>query len=97
MQADAFYRQIALQAKGKGVACSVVAIKGSKCRMEILGMLAEESGGEVDIVDPADVSARRTCTWCYALLTSSGAHRWRRTLPPFSRTRHVWRVHACLT
>ncbi len=53
---DSFYRTVALQARNKGVACSVVAIKGSQCKMEVLGMLAEESGGEVDIVDPTAVS-----------------------------------------
>jgi Mg-chelatase subunit ChlD len=53
---DPFYRKLAVDAKQCGVSVSVVAIKGSECKMEVLGMLAEESGGEVDIVDPRDVS-----------------------------------------
>ncbi len=30
--------------------------QGSECKMEILGLVAQESGGEVDIVDPTNVS-----------------------------------------
>ncbi len=50
-----FYKKIATQAKQAGYPISVVAIAGSQCKMEILGSIAELSGGDMDIVEAAQV------------------------------------------
>lgn len=48
--AEAFYRRVANFAKDHGVVINVISIKGTTCSMEILGLLADITSGEVDIV-----------------------------------------------
>eukprot|EP01133_Synstelium_polycarpum_P003750 gene3750-4324_t len=50
--AQAFFDQIGDAAKRNGTAISVLSIKGADCKLELLGRLAELTGGDVNIVDP---------------------------------------------
>ncbi|KYQ91296.1 type A von Willebrand factor domain-containing protein [Tieghemostelium lacteum] len=50
--AEDFYNQMGTIAAKNGTAISVLTIKGTDCRIEYLGKLAEATGGEVNIVDP---------------------------------------------
>ena len=51
-----FYENVGSFAKEHGVIVSVISIKGSDCRMEYLGSVASATGGEVNIVDPLNLS-----------------------------------------
>lgn len=53
---EEWYSQLGRYAASKGVMISVISIKGDDCRMEYLGALAELTGGQVDIVDPMDIT-----------------------------------------
>lgn len=48
--AQAYYRRVAEYARDKGVIINVISIKGTTCSMEIVGLLADITSGEVDIV-----------------------------------------------
>ena len=48
--AQTFYRKVAEFAKDRGVVINVISIKGTTCSMEILGLVADITSGEVDIV-----------------------------------------------
>ena len=54
-QAQAFYGELALEAKNSGIAISVVTIKGEGCRMDILAQLSETTNGNVTRVNPSDI------------------------------------------
>lgn len=45
-----------LLAKDKGVEVSVMTIKGENCKLEYLSKICEQSGGEVTIVDPSNLT-----------------------------------------
>ena len=47
-----FYQKAALQAKAAGIAVNVLTVEGEDCSMEMIGLLADLSGGQVDIVNP---------------------------------------------
>ncbi|XP_061176776.1 circularly permutated Ras protein 1-like [Saccostrea echinata] len=47
-----FYEGIGQEAADKGVAVSVISIKGTDCKMVHLGKIADMTGGQVNIVDP---------------------------------------------
>lgn len=49
---DDFYEDIAATANSKGVLVSVVTISGTDCKLIQLGKLANNTGGQVNIVDP---------------------------------------------
>eukprot|EP01114_Cavostelium_apophysatum_P023522 TRINITY_DN888_c0_g1_i2.p1 TRINITY_DN888_c0_g1~~TRINITY_DN888_c0_g1_i2.p1 ORF type:complete len:545 (+),score=140.04 TRINITY_DN888_c0_g1_i2:103-1737(+) len=51
-----FYEQVGSYAKQHGISISVISIKGSDCSIENLGSLAELTAGNVDRVDPVDLS-----------------------------------------
>lgn len=53
-----FYAEIAKLAQEKGVSISVVTMEGEDCSMENLGTAADISGGQVEIVDPLDLSTK---------------------------------------
>ncbi|XP_022293240.2 circularly permutated Ras protein 1-like isoform X1 [Crassostrea virginica] len=48
----AFYENIGKDAIEKGVAVSVISIKGTDCKLVHLGKIADMTGGQVNIVDP---------------------------------------------
>lgn len=48
----AFYEGIGNEAMEKGVAVSVISIKGTDCKLVHLGKIADMTGGQVNIVDP---------------------------------------------
>jgi Mg-chelatase subunit ChlD len=50
-----FYNGLAVSAKEKGIAISVVTIKGEGCRMDVLGQLAEKSNGNMTRVNPSEI------------------------------------------
>jgi len=53
---EAFYNgQIAQYAKRQGVIISIISIQGSDTRLEYLGMLADATGGNVDLVQATDL------------------------------------------
>ena len=41
-----------MYAKERGVAISIISIKGENCKLEYLSALAKESGGEIIMVTP---------------------------------------------
>jgi actin-related protein len=53
-----FYADVAQVAQEKGVSISVVTMEGEDCSMENLGTAADISGGQVEIVDPLDLSTK---------------------------------------
>jgi hypothetical protein len=57
-EAEAFYRRVAAYAKDNGVIINVISIKGTTCSMENLGILADTTGGQVDIVDPLELTKK---------------------------------------
>jgi len=55
-QNSGFYTQLAQLAKQQGITMSVIGIKGDSINMDRLGVLADTTGGEVDIVDPLQIT-----------------------------------------
>eukprot|EP01125_Pyxidicula_operculata_P001982 TRINITY_DN11969_c0_g1_i1.p1 TRINITY_DN11969_c0_g1~~TRINITY_DN11969_c0_g1_i1.p1 ORF type:complete len:1016 (-),score=296.96 TRINITY_DN11969_c0_g1_i1:118-3165(-) len=51
-----FYQNLAVSAIKKNVSISLMSFKGSDSNIEVLGEMASKTGGQVDIVDPAEVS-----------------------------------------
>ncbi len=49
---EEFYEGVGVYAKERGVAVSIITIKGEDCKLEYLAGLAKESGGEVIMVTP---------------------------------------------
>ena len=56
IKVDEFYNMLGNQAKKNGVTINVISIKGDECNLESLAKLAELTGGEVERVDPADLT-----------------------------------------
>ena len=54
--ASAFYENVGLIAKEKGIVISVITIKGEGCKMEYLGKLADLTNGNVNRVNPSEIS-----------------------------------------
>jgi len=54
--AEQFYRKVGELAQECGTTISITSIEGSECKMENLGLAAELSNGEVDIVDPLQLT-----------------------------------------
>jgi len=52
---ELLYERFGDTAKDAGVTVSVIGIKGAECRMENLGVVADKSGGNVDLADPENV------------------------------------------
>ncbi len=52
---EGFYNELSILAEQKGIAISVVTIKGEGCRMDVLGKLAEKSNGNVTRVNPSEI------------------------------------------
>jgi len=50
-----FYTECAEQAKLKGVAVSVITLVGTDCNVENLSVVTEQTGGEVERVDPGNI------------------------------------------
>ncbi|CAH1778659.1 unnamed protein product [Owenia fusiformis] len=50
--AQLFYGEVAQHALLKGVSVSVISIKGTDCKMVELGNVSDQTGGQVNIVDP---------------------------------------------
>jgi hypothetical protein len=55
-QASAFYHNIGLIAKERGIVMSVITIKGEGCKMEFLGKIADVTNGNVTRVNPSEIS-----------------------------------------
>jgi len=55
-----FYSDVASCAVDRGVSISVITIEGEECAMEHLGMSADMTGGQVDIVDPVALESKVT-------------------------------------
>jgi len=53
---ESWYSQVGHYAASKGICISVISIKGDDCRLEYLGKLAELTGGNVDIVNPLQIT-----------------------------------------
>jgi len=51
-----FYNQLGEMARSNGTTISVLAIKGTNTKLEFIGKLANLTGGEIDIVDPLNLS-----------------------------------------
>eukprot|EP00005_Dracoamoeba_jomungandri_P012139 CAMPEP_0174266078 /NCGR_PEP_ID=MMETSP0439-20130205/28853_1 /TAXON_ID=0 /ORGANISM="Stereomyxa ramosa, Strain Chinc5" /LENGTH=814 /DNA_ID=CAMNT_0015352839 /DNA_START=40 /DNA_END=2481 /DNA_ORIENTATION=+ len=51
-----FFQKVADYAKENGVVISVISIKGTTCSMENLGVLAEQTSGQVQMVDPLQLT-----------------------------------------
>lgn len=55
-EVELLYERFGDTAKDMGVTVSVIGIKGAECRMENLGVVADKSGGNVDLVDPQGIN-----------------------------------------
>jgi len=58
--ASKFYENVSLFAKEHGVTVSVITIAGTDCSIENLGKVADATGGDVDIVDPLQITQNFT-------------------------------------
>lgn len=54
----AFYQKVGLTAKENSTQVSVLSIRGTDCKMEMIGVPAEMTRGSVDVVNPLDVNAQ---------------------------------------
>ena len=54
--AEDFYRKVGEMAQESGTTISITGIEGSECKMENLGLVTELSNGEVDIVNPLELT-----------------------------------------
>jgi len=59
-EVELLYERFGDTAKDAGVIVSVIGIKGTECRMENLGVVADKSGGSVDLVDPVNLDLTGT-------------------------------------
>ena len=55
-QASNFYEKLGEYAKSKGVTVSIVSIVGEECNIETLSKIAELTGGQVERVDPMNLT-----------------------------------------
>ena len=55
-EVEQFYAQVAAYAKSKGVTVNVISIKGEECDLETLAPIYNETGGEVQIVEPEELT-----------------------------------------
>lgn len=53
---DAFYEQIGILAKEKGVTVNIVSIEGEECNLDTLSKIAEVTGGNVERVSPIQLT-----------------------------------------
>jgi len=53
---EPFYQKIADEARKRGATISVVTMEGEDCAMEDIGTAADITGGQVEIVDPQELS-----------------------------------------
>ena len=49
---DAFYEQLGILAKDKGVTINIISIKGEECNIDTLSKMADTTGGNVERVEP---------------------------------------------
>lgn len=56
MGTQQFYEEIGDLAKEKGIVISVITIKGEACKLEILGKLVEKTNGNINRVEPQNLS-----------------------------------------
>jgi len=54
-EVELLYERFGTTARDAGVTVSVIGIKGTKCSLKNLGVVADISGGSVDLVDPTNV------------------------------------------
>ena len=52
---EQFYQQVAAYAKNKGVTVNVISIKGDECDLETIQPVYDQTGGEVNIVEPEEL------------------------------------------
>ncbi|RNA08185.1 circularly permutated Ras 1-like [Brachionus plicatilis] len=55
-RAEAFYEQIADYAKSRGIVVNVITMKGTDCKLGLLGKVADRTNGSVNIVKPSELS-----------------------------------------
>jgi len=55
-----FYTELAEQAKLKGVTVSVMTLVGTDCNVENLSVVTEQTGGEVERVNPLEIATNMT-------------------------------------
>jgi len=68
------YTRIAQDAKKRGVVVSIISITGSGCSLETLGIVTDQTNGNVDRVDPLSLSKNfRSCLSEVLLATNSTA------------------------
>eukprot|EP01105_Mastigella_eilhardi_P023908 TRINITY_DN6113_c0_g1_i1.p1 TRINITY_DN6113_c0_g1~~TRINITY_DN6113_c0_g1_i1.p1 ORF type:complete len:1182 (-),score=308.16 TRINITY_DN6113_c0_g1_i1:54-3599(-) len=59
-RAAAFYKRVALHAKTNGATVSVMTMEGEDCKLENLGMVADLTNGQVDVVNPMYLEQKAT-------------------------------------
>jgi len=57
---ELLYERFGNTAKDSGVTVSVIGIKGTECSLENLGVVADTSGGSVDLADPTNLDFSET-------------------------------------
>jgi len=55
-QASKFYENVGTVAQSRGINVSVISIKGTDCKIENLGQVADQTNGAVDRVNPLEIS-----------------------------------------
>jgi len=53
---DEFYERVGEYAKNKGITINVVSLIGDECNLDALSKLAEMTGGDVDRINPVDLT-----------------------------------------
>lgn len=56
--ADVFYRRVAMAARAAGSTVSVLTMEGEDCKLENLGVVADATNGQVDVVDPVKLQEK---------------------------------------
>eukprot|EP01120_Amphizonella_sp_Union-15-10_P010325 TRINITY_DN4115_c0_g1_i1.p1 TRINITY_DN4115_c0_g1~~TRINITY_DN4115_c0_g1_i1.p1 ORF type:complete len:689 (+),score=169.17 TRINITY_DN4115_c0_g1_i1:2-2068(+) len=64
------YRRMAQTAKQNGTIVNVISIRGDDCSLEYLGVLADQTNGVVDIVDPLDLNKQVTAVMSKPILAT---------------------------
>ncbi len=50
-----FYQEVGNYAKDRGVSVSVITVKGEECKVKVLGLIADQTNGNVTRIDPANI------------------------------------------
>lgn len=67
-KADLFYEALGEFAKNKGITVSIISIEGEECNIDTLSKIAEMTGGNVERVNPVNLTKTLPIFYLYQLL-----------------------------